>query len=493
MYAKLLTSWPIFLPPFLTIALAMISKRPGFSIICGIFLGVFIKVGVLDHQYVFEFVKYFREIFYKDNTLVANNISLFIFLWLLGSYTSLLDKSGALGTMTGRLMKFINTPRKCEMAIIVIALIVFIDDYFNSLIVGAIALPMVQKLGVSREKLAYYLDSTAGPACILIPFSSWGVTIMAIIERNLQKHNLIGLFSFEVFIKSAAYNFYAIGALVLTLVVAFTTFDFPLMRALDKKSQDSLKTKSPEDPLHVDQSHQLRVKRNVPEERNLFFAATTSLSFLLVGTIIIMLLSGYILSNYQTNLMKLLNHIDVGISLILGAVGSLALVSVYLNPSVPVIKNSFVEGYKSMAPAMKILMLAWALSSVIQDLNIGHVLSDFLIESGLNPAFIPLSVFIVAGILSFSSGTSWATFSILVPIVFDLVMATNQNLLYISLGATLGGAVMGDHSSPISDTSILSSTGAKCDHMSHVVTQLPYCVLVGVLSGGGYLMFSYFY
>lgn len=472
MYLKLLANWPIFLPPITTIILSILSRRPGVSIICGICIGSALKVGGVSFGIVEQILLYFVSVFYKNGEIVWNNICIFMFLWLLGTYTVILQTTGALSALSSTVFQHVTSRKKAELLIVVAGICVFIDDYFSSLIVGSLSLPIVRKLSISREKLAYFLDSTSGPGVILVPFSSWGATILLLIE-NCCKNEGLGIDASKIFMSSIPYNFYALITLSLAIFVALSNWNFPLMRTCDK---EALKN-----PFYHPANN-----NSSAYEKNGALSGFSSLAFLLFGTMFTMFLSGYLSTPAGSSFYQVMGNMKVGPSLLIGIIGAI-ISSLVLSPlPLKIIRRDAYLGYFTMSSAIQTLLLAWALSSVIQDLQLGNVVADVMRSSSIPLRFVPIMVFCLACFLSFSTGTSWATFSILIPIVFQIFAGSDIGMLYVSIGAVLGGAVFGDHSSPISDTSILASLASQCDHISHVRTQLPYCLLSAMIALAGY-------
>ncbi len=464
--------WLSILPPLITITIAIISRKAAFSLVLGVVVGSIITAKGINLDTFGALFSYLAGVFVKDGQMRWDNLSIFMFLWLLGILTSLLTSAGSLEALADILTKRIKTKRNAQFSICLLGFVIFIDDFFNCLAVGSVTQSLADRTGISRAKLAYFLDSTAGPVCVLMPISSWGATIVVLMDSTINNLSIPGVDGFALFAQSAPYNFYAIFTIILILIVALTNFDFPLMR---KHELEAMKNK---------------VEKQVTKESSVNAnSVILPIAVLTFGSIFSMFFTGYLSCEVPTfSVLEILKNTRIGPSLVMGALASVA-TALYYNPMKI---SSFIphcsEGFKMMRPAIVILYFSWALAGVIHHLEAGLFICSLIHKWEVSIQLLPAIVFIVAAIMSFSTGTSWATFSLLIPIVAEIAVIEDVTYLPLLFGAVLGGAVFGDHSSPISDTSILSSIGAGCVHMDHVLTQLPYCILAASLSLVGYVV-----
>ena len=377
---------------------------------------------------------------------------------------------------------------------VLLGIIIFIDDYFNSLAVGAIARPVTDRFKVSRSKLAYLLDSTAAPMCVLMPLSSWGAYIITVIGGILTVHGLTQYTPLSASVQLATMNFYAIFALLMVISVAWFSWDIGAMKRheimadsnrLDDAGEDLSAAHELNEELDIVSSDQGRVKDLVFP----ILALVISTAFFLIFTGAMALQTKGLAFSW----LGAFENTVVGPSLCYGGLVGVAFAfwaNIRQKIDFKSIGNASWIGSKSMFSAILILFFAWAMGSVIGDLKTGGFLST-LIQGHFDPAWLPVLLFILSGIMAFSTGTSWGTFGIMLPIAGDLSAASDINLMLPMLSAVLAGAVFGDHCSPISDTTILSSTGARCDHIDHVTTQLPYAVSVAVVSALSFLVLGF--
>ncbi|VTR60847.1 Na+/H+ antiporter [Actinobacillus pleuropneumoniae] len=352
----------------------------------------------------------------------------------------------------------------------------FIDDYFHSLAVGAIARPVTDKFKVSRAKLAYILDSTAAPMCVLMPVSSWGASIIATIGGLLATYNITEYTAISAFASMSLMNYYALFALIMVFIVAYFSFDIGSMSRFERKALAS--------ETHTNEDTDVESKGRV-------YALIVPILVLIVTTVTSMIYTGA-QALEAFSLLGAFENTNVNLSLVIG--GSAGVLAVMLC-TLGLIKaedypKAIWVGCKSMFGAILILTLAWLISSVVKDMHTGDYLST-LVAGNINPAFLPAILFVLATVMAFATGTSWGTFGIMLPIAAAMAINVDASLLIPCMSAVMAGAVCGDHCSPISDTTILSSTGAQCNHIDHVTSQLPYALLVAVASIIGYLVLGF--
>lgn len=480
--------WIVLIPPITTIMIAILSKRAALSLLAGIVLSSIIFTKNINLETIYSVVHHFSSVVLVDGHIQVDNLCVLSFLCILGTLIALLIDLGSMELIANKFNDKISSRLKAQLAICTLAIMFFIDDFFKCIALGAISQPLADKKAISREKLAYYLDSTAGPLCILVPISSWGAVITSIMNNTIYQLSLKDFNSgMNLFFSSMIYNFYAMLAVFFTFLVALTGLNFGLMAKFEKKAL-RLKHEQYDYKQDIEEAIIL-TDEEINSKINCFIAAIVSLVGITVGSMII---SGYILSpNEESSIIAIFGHMLMGPSLLIG--GSSSLLATFIFNPITFHKFRFyvIQGFTTMKPAMYILLLAWTLSSSINELKIGDYISELIVTSNINPTNLPLVIFLVACATSFSTGTSWGTFSVLIPVVCQILLHEDKELISIAIGAVLGGAVFGDHCSPISSTSVLSAIGAGCKHMDHVLSQLPYCILAGICASIMYMVLAY--
>ncbi|MCK3657385.1 Na+/H+ antiporter [Pasteurellaceae bacterium Pebbles2] len=477
--------WAV-VPPLLALGLAIITRKVLLSLSVGILVGALMlsdgNIGTA-FSYLTDRVSSLMYSIDENQQFALNesNVHIIIFLLLLGILTALLSVSGSNQAFVEWAQKRIKGRRGAKLMAACLVFVTFIDDYFHSLAVGAIARPVTDKFQVSRAKLAYILDSTAAPMCVMMPVSSWGAYIITLVAGLLAEHSITGYSPFGAFMTMSAMNFYAIFSMVLVFVVAYSSFDIGPMARHEKAALEQAKGEE-----ETAAQSQGRVS-------NLILPIVVLISV----TVAMMMYTGnqaLAADGKPFDLLGAFENTTVGISLVVGGISALAVSSVLIfmnkNVSVPEYIKAWGLGMKSMLGAIAILFFAWTINKVVGDMQTGKYLSG-LISGNLNPAFLPVILFVLGAVMAFSTGTSWGTFGIMLPIAASIAVHASPDLLLPCLSAVMAGAVCGDHCSPVSDTTILSSTGAKCNHMDHVTTQLPYALLVALSTAVGYLVVGF--
>lgn len=481
------------LPPLVAITLSIITQRVLLSLGLGIVVGAVllnINAPLETGSFLFATVS---KLFWsaEKQSLNAWNLYILGFLVILGMITALITVSGAARAFAQWASKHIRNKRDANLLTVFLGCVVFIDDYFNSLVVGSIARPLTDRYGISRSKLAYLLDSTAAPVCVISPISSWGAYIIAIIGGILTTHGLTELKPLTAFLEMIPMNFYAILTLVMIVCISAMDLDFGPMRKQELAASkgelfDAKKGVPPGTSVDLPEAETGKIS-------GLFIPITV----LVVATLFFMFYSGSVAlkaENLPFSFIAALEKTDVSSSLFFGALSGLAVtLALNIKQKIPyrlILQGLFI-GLKSMLPAIYILVFAWSISSVISQVETGKYMAS-LASGNISTELLPALLFVLAGIAAFSTGTSWGTFGILLPIAADMAVGTGQSsILLPMLAAVLAGAVFGDHCSPISDTTILSSTGASCHHIDHVMTQLPYAFLIAAISLVGYIALGY--
>ena len=473
MYA---TFWSL-VPPLVAIILALITKEVYSSLFVGIVVG-----GLFYSN--FNIKEGFLTIFTDktDGGLLAKlsnsgNVGILIFLVVLGIMVVLMNKAGGSAAYGEWAKKTIKTRKGALLSTFVLGVLIFIDDYFNCLTVGSVMRPVTDTHKVSRAKLSYIIDSTAAPVCIIAPISSWAAAVAGIAA------DIPGINGLELFIRAIPYNFYALLTIVAMLTLIFTNTDFGPMLTHERNAQLN-------DDIFTTESR--------PYEENTTAVKANGKVIDLVFPVIVLIISCIIGMIYTGGFFEGESFINAfancvaPVGLLLGSVAALIITFVFYMIRRVLTFQEFMsclpEGFKAMVPAILILTFAWTLSGITGLLGADVFVAGLLENSkGAVQILLPVIVFCIAVFLAFATGTSWGTFGILLPIVVPILDPSSE-ILIITVSATLAGAVCGDHCSPISDTIIMASTGAQCDHINHVSTQLPYAILVAAVSAVNYIL-----
>lgn len=472
--------WSV-IPPLLALLLAIFTRKVILSLSIGILIGSLMLVDFNLQNTVIYLKNTVLSLVYNDEGWNFDTINIILFLLLLGILTALLTVSGSNRAFADWAKKRIKGRRGAKLMAASLVFVTFIDDYFHSLAVGAIARPVTDKFNVSRAKLAYILDSTAAPMCVIMPVSSWGAYIITLISGLLATYAITEYTPIGAFMAMSAMNFYAIFSILMVFFVAYFSFDIGSMARHEKLALEK---------VEEDEVEQAGVQGHV---RNLLLPIIT----LIATTVFMMLHTGnqaLAADGKPFSILGAFENTTVGVSLVAG--GSAAIIVATLcilfdrQVSVGEYFKSWLVGMKSMLGAILILFFAWTINNVVGDMKTGTYLSS-LVSGNLPVAILPALLFILGAVMAFSTGTSWGTFGIMLPIAAAIAANSASELMLPCLSAVMAGAVCGDHCSPVSDTTILSSTGAKCNHMDHVTTQLPYALTLAVATIVGYLVVGY--
>ena len=466
MYA---TFWAL-VPPLVAIILALVTKEVYSSLFIGIVIGGLFYGNIFQQGFSFE--KSVLHIFEDGLVGVLSdpyNVGILIFLVVLGIMVSMMNKAGgsaAFGQWAGR---HIKTRIGAQLSAVLLGMLIFIDDYFNCLTVGSVMRPVTDKHQVSRAKLAYIIDATAAPICIIAPISSWAAAVTGFVE---------GEDGFAVFMNAIPYNYYALLTIIAMLTMVLFNIDFGAMAVHEANAVKGDLYTTPERPYANSAPDTVKGRGTVLD---LVFPIIT----LIICCIIGMIYTGGFFSG--TGFIEAFSGSDASIGLMLGSFFALVITIIfYALRRVLTFTEScgcLPEGFKAMVPAILILTFAWTLKGMTDSLGAKEYVAGLVGGiSGPWLALFPAVVFIVGAFLAFATGTSWGTFGILIPIVVSTFSGTNHTMMIISISACMAGAVCGDHCSPISDTTIMASAGAQCSHINHVSTQLPYVLVVAVVS-----------
>lgn len=490
--------WLSLLPPIVAIILALLTKEVLGSLIVGIFSGYFIYVNFASAEVANELAStnpIIGPFLEMVKSIIANagdswNMAILLFLALLGALVAIVTVAGGSAAYGEWAAKRVKSRAGAQIATFFLGCIIFIDDYFNSLTVGTVMRPVTDRYKISRAKLAYLLDSTAAPVTILVPVSSWVAYIISVMEPSLKEEGFV-LTGLNGFIATVPFNFYAWLALIMVVVVALTKLEFGPMATFETKAMTTgqLQEDREATPPGDDFSNLKVSSKGTPMDLILPIVG------LVIFTLIAMLYTGGYF-NDGVSMWQAFGDTDAATSLVYGGIGALLLCLVLFVPrglmSYSQYMNAFTQGVKSMVPAFSILIFAWTFGSVLRDggLQTGAFVAN-VVGSSIPAAFLPAIIFVVSGFIAFSTGTSWGTFAIMLPIAIPISANVSPEMIGIMMGAVLAGAVYGDHCSPISDTTILSSTGAACHHIDHVTTQMPYASLVAAISFIGFIVAGY--
>ena len=458
------------LPPVIAIALALLTKEVYSSLFIGILMG-----GLLYSNFSFEGT--LTHVF--SDGIVASladsyNVGILIFLVVLGTIVCLMNKAGGSAAFGRWAKKNIKTRAGAQLASILLGCLIFIDDYFNCLTVGSVMRPITDKHQVSRAKLAYIIDATAAPICIIAPISSWAAAVSGFAEDG-QGLNL--------FIRAIPYNFYALLTLVMMLGLVLMQVDFGSMAAHERNALEHNDLFSGSNPYAM-------LDDDIDESKGAVIDLVLPIVVLVICCVIGMIYSGGFFSGI--NFVEAFSNSDASIGLMLGSSFGLLFSLIYYlvrrSMTFKEMMGCIPEGFKAMVPAILILTFAWSLKGMTDSLGAKFFVRDFVRASATGvQMLLPVIVFVIGCLLAFATGTSWGTFGILIPIVQN-VFSMDNPLAIICISACMAGAVCGDHCSPISDTTIMASAGAQCDHVNHVSTQLPYAVSCAVISGLCYVL-----
>lgn len=478
------------LPPIIAIVMVLLTRRVLLSLGAGIVVAALILTSFSPLAALQQLVTSFAVTFW-DGGFNAYNVFIILFLLLLGVITAFVSLSGGSRAFAEWASDRVKSRRGAKLTTVVLGLVIFIDDYFNALTVGQVARPITDRYKVSRAKLAYFIDSTAAPICVVSPVSSWGAAIIGIIATILAGQTFVEYSALEAFLWMAPMNFYVIAALAIVFFVAFRDVDFGEMKKHESAALAKGQLFDPEKTIPGE------LKEEFPSHSHgRVLDLLLPILLLIAGTVIAMIWTGYQNAGQVFDVWLIFENTDVPLSLLigglLGAITSIVLYAMQMKVNETAnagwIGKGIWAGLKSMAGAVLILIFAWSLTYLISGLETGEYLAGVVTSANVPTSILPVLLFLLAGVMAFSTGTSWGSFGILLPIAGTIMAQAEPELLLPALSAVLAGAVFGDHCSPISDTTILSSTGAGSNHMDHVVTQLPYALLSAAIASIGYIV-----
>ena len=468
------TFWAL-VPAIVAIALALWTKEVYSSLFIGIVIGgLFYAI-----ETAAGFPGFFNHIF--SDGMIAQlsdswNAGILVFLVVLGIMVALMNKAGGSAAFGRWAKEHIKTKVGAQVATIILGIFIFIDDYFNCLTVGSVMRPMTSKYGLSKEKLSYLIDSTAAPVCIIAPISSWAAAVAGFVSEGEN--------GFTLFCKAIPFNFYAFFTIIMMFAMVFMKFEYGEMSKYEK-ALEVMNNAADENDIDVEQKGKVI---------DLIFPIAVLIVMCILGMIYtggfftkMVEEEGTMVPNGNfLNIISSFSDSDASVGLVLGSFAALIITIIfYVCRKVLSFKSSMLcvpDGFKAMVPAILILTLAWTLKAMTDSLGAKEYVAGLVEGSAAGlKMMLPAIIFVVACFLAFATGTSWGTFGILIPICIA-IFAPGNPLRIISISACMAGAVCGDHCSPISDTTIMASAGAQCEHVKHVSTQLPYAITVAVVS-----------
>ena len=474
------TLWSLF-PPVIAIGLALITKEVYSSLFVGILSGGIIYAAASGTGFEGTFKAVVQDGLIT-NLSNAYNVGILVFLVVLGVIVVLMNKAGGSRAYGEWAAAHIKSRRGVALSTFFLGVLIFVDDYFNCLTVGSVMRPITDKHNISRSKLAYLIDSTAAPICIIAPISSWAAAVSGTVE---------GVNGISLFINTIPYNLYAFLTILMVIFISVSDTDYGPMKIHEDNAKNG--------DIFTTQNNTYEQDAQPVTERGRVIDLILPVAVLIVFCVVGMIYTGGFFSG--TDFVTAFANCDAAYGLSLGSISALIVIIAYYMFR-RVLKfnecmDSIAAGFKQMVPAILILTFAWTLKTMTNHLEAGAFVSGVVQSATALSVLLPVILFVVAIGLAFATGTSWGTFGILIPIVTSVFEAELANvsqtgeipsMVIICISACLAGAVCGDHCSPISDTTIMASTGAQCDHVNHVSTQLPYALTVAAVCVVGYLL-----
>ncbi len=482
------------IPPLVAILMVAVTRKVLLSLGAGIVASALMLADFNIGETCIIIWDAVKGIFISDGSLNVSNIYIILFLLILGIITAFISISGGSRAFGEWAMKHVKTRVGAQLVAALLGILIFIDDYFNALAVGQVSRPITDRHQIPRAKLAYLIDSTSAPICVIMPVSSWGAYIIALIGGIFITHEVTEYSSLSAFIQMIPMNFYAITALAMVFIVVYRNWNIGSMKLHEERALKEGMLYNP--------------TKTVPGELKDDLPRSTSgrvgdlvipIVTLIAGTVAAMLWTGYQAVAGHATLLSIFENTDVTKSLVLGgSIGIIVTILMFLRQvfilrgiSVDVFTVGVKHGIGSMLPAVYILLFAWTIVDLIGKLGTGQYLAGLVKDLNLTVSFLPLVLFLIAGLMTFATGTSWGSFGILLPIAGEITAATDISMILPAMAAVLAGSVFGDHCSPISDTTILSSTGACANHIDHVMTQIPYAFISAAIAMAGYIVLGF--
>ena len=468
------------LPAIIAIALALITKEVYSSLFIGIVVGGllysgFSFTGTIEHVFVDGMIAQLSD---------SWNVGILIFLVVLGSMVMLMNRAGGSAAFGKWAVEHVKTKAGAQIATILLGILIFIDDYFNCLTVGSVMRPLTDKHKISREKLAYLIDATAAPVCIIAPISTWAAAVTGFVD---------GANGLTLFVRAIPYNFYALLTIAMMFTLTLADFDYGPMKKIERDSLKELKEKAGGKEPNASMAGATDQPHPPVSAKGKVIHLVLPIVALIICCVIGMIYTGGFFAG--ESFIDAFSNSDASVGLVYGSVAALLITQIFFMATRVLnfteCMNTISEGFKSMVPAILILTFAWTLKSMTDSLGAADYVAGLVQNVAGNGAFmnfLPAIVFAVGAFLAFATGTSWGTFGILIPIVVNVFSGDmNNELMIIAISACMAGAVCGDHCSPISDTTIMASAGAQCNHIGHVSTQLPYAITAAIVSMVAYI------
>ena len=468
MYASF---WAL-IPPVVAIVLALITKEVYSSLFIGVLIG-----GLFYSGFTFETT--ITHVFQDGIIGVLSdsyNVGILVFLVVLGIMVCLMNKAGGSAAFGRWAEVHIKSRAGAQLATILLGVLIFIDDYFNCLTVGSVMRPVTDKHNISRAKLSYLIDATAAPVCIIAPISSWAAAVTGFVE---------GEDGLSIFVRAIPYNFYALLTIVMMITLVVLNVDYGSMKVHEKNAQEKGDLYTTPDRPYANAEEEIASSKG--KVIDLVFPIVSLIIFCVIG----MIWTGGFFEG--EGFVAAFSNSDASVGLAVGSFFAFVITIVFYLARRVLKFNECMscipDGFKAMVPAILILTLAWTLKAMTDSLGAAEFVAGAMENAaGGLVNFLPAIIFLVGCFLAFATGTSWGTFGILIPIVVAVFAGTNETMMIISISACMAGAVCGDHCSPISDTTIMASAGAQCNHVNHVSTQLPYAITVAAVSFVTYLV-----
>ncbi|MBQ3281093.1 MAG: Na+/H+ antiporter NhaC family protein [Eubacterium sp.] len=475
------SAWSL-LPAVIAISLALITKEVYSSLFAGILTGALLYTGYAFEgtiNHVFQAIVGYtdeNDAFVSGVLTDSYNMGILIFLVVLGAMVAVMNKAGGSAAFGKWASEHIKSKAGAELATILLGCLIFVDDYFNCLTVGSVMRPVTDKFHVSRAKLAYLIDATAAPVCIIAPISSWAAAVSGFVE---------GENGLALFIKAIPYNFYALFTIAMMVLLVVMKIDYGPMAVNEANAENG--------DLYTVKDESLKVEEPAPDAKGTVLDLVLPVLALVICCVVGMIWTGGFFGEGGGNFIEAFSNSDASVGLAVGSFFGLMITLVlYLVRRVLTFESFMAcipEGFKAMVPAIMVLTFAWTLKAMTDSLGAKDFVAGIIQNNAAGFAFaLPAIIFLIGCGLAFATGTSWGTFGILIPIVVSAFQDSDPQLMLIAISACMAGAVCGDHCSPISDTTIMASAGAVCNHVNHVSTQLPYALTVAGVSAVTYIV-----
>lgn len=462
-------------PAFVMITLVIITRKVLISLSVGVILAAFIH----SNYNPIDAIVYIAESFFNILTDIHWYLPILGFVVIIGGITSVLTLSGGVKAFAHWAVSKVKNPVAAQLLTWLLGIIIMIDDYFNALVIGEVSKPITDEYKISRAKLAYIIDSTSAPVVIMMPISTWGAYIIGLIGALLIDAGYTARTGFAEFVAAIPYQFYPITTLIMVFLVIKFGVKFGPMKTYEEASAKG-------DDISMFESEE--ILDHVEGKKATHWTLIAPILLLVIMTFFMMLLAA------DFKFSGIMDQ-EITIPLLFGGVAAflLTLILAFMDKAIKpksILKVSGVGMFEMLKSAVIILILAWMVSSAIQDLGTGDLIAEFVANSNIAASFMPLILFLIAGGMAFTTGTSWGSFGILLPIAIPIAMSTDPTFMPAIIAAVLGGAVFGDHASPVSDTTVLSATGARSKLHAHFISQLPYALIAAVIAVLSYLVYG---